>query len=99
MSLYVDTKGTARVDMTDGEISRRVAGIFPMRPRQIEERLKLRAPIYEETAAYGHVGREPQTIVKNFHSNYSGDISMEVELFTWEKLDYVDKVKEAFGLS
>ncbi len=99
VSLYVDTKGTARVDMTDGEISRRVAGIFPMRPRQIEERLKLRAPIYEETAAYGHVGREPQTIVKNFHSNYSGDISMEVELFTWEKLDYVDKVKEAFGLS
>ena len=69
-----------------------------MRPRAIEERLKLRNPIYSETAAYGHMGREPQVVKKHFESLYEGDKTVEVELFTWEKLDYVDKVKEAFGL-
>ena len=72
--------------------------IFDMRPRAIEERLKLRNPIYSETAAYGHMGREPQVVKKHFESLYEGDKTVEVELFTWEKLDYVDKVKEAFGL-
>ena len=71
-----------------------------MTPYSIERRLKLRAPIYEETAAYGHMGREPQTVVKHFTSRYNGakSIDIEVELFTWEKLDYVDTIKQAFGL-
>ncbi len=97
VSLYVNTNGTAHVDLTDGEISRIVAGIFPMRPRQIEERLKLRLPIYEETAAYGHMGRRPEKKVKTFRSPYQGERSIEVELFTWEKEDYVDALREAFA--
>jgi S-adenosylmethionine synthetase len=72
--------------------------LFDLRPKAIEDRLKLRNPIYEETAAYGHMGREPQKVVKHFRSIYEGDKDVEVELFTWEKLDYVDKVKQAFGL-
>ena len=98
VSLYVNTRGTAHVDMTDGEISRIVNDIFDMCPRAIEERLHLRAPIYLETATYGHIGRTPRKVTKTFHSRIQGDRTLEVELFTWEKLDYVDRVREAFGL-
>ena len=98
VSLYVNTHGTARVDMTDAEISAVVDRLFDMRPHAIETRLKLRAPIYRETAAYGHVGRQPMTVTKRFHSKYEGDKEVRVELFTWEKLDMVPAVKEAFGL-
>ena len=98
VSICVDTYGRAKVQMTDGEIAEKIKGIFDLRPYAIEQRLKLRNPIYQETAAYGHMGREPQVVTKRFRSRYEGDKDMEVELFTWEKLDYVDKVKEAFGL-
>lgn len=97
-SIFVDTYGTSKVDLKNGEIAQKVAEIFDMRPAAIEERLKLRNPIYRETAAYGHMGKEPRTVTKVFESPYNGRVSREVELFTWEKLDYVDKVKEAFGL-
>lgn len=97
-SIYVDTYGKSNVDMSNGEISKKVAEIFDMRPAAIEQRLKLRNPIYRETSAYGHMGKEPRTITKIFESPYNGKISREVELFTWEKLDFVDKVKEAFNL-
>ncbi|MEQ9262127.1 MAG: methionine adenosyltransferase [Owenweeksia sp.] len=97
MGIYVDTYGTAKVDMSDGEIAEKVASLFDMRPGIIEQRLKLRNPIYSETAAYGHMGREPQTLTKTFHSN-GEEQKMEVELFTWEKLDYADRVKQAFGI-
>ncbi len=97
-SINVNTYGTAKVKMTDGEISKVVEGIFDMRPYFIEQRLKLRNPIYGETAAYGHMGRKPQTVTKEFRQPGGKTISKEVELFTWEKLDYVDKVKEAFKL-
>ncbi|WP_081211970.1 methionine adenosyltransferase [Salegentibacter sediminis] len=97
-SIFVDTYGTSKVDLKNGEIAKKVAEIFDMRPAAIEDRLKLRNPIYRETAAYGHMGKEPKTLTKVFESPYNGRISKEVELFTWEKLDYVDKVKEAFGL-
>ena len=98
VSIYVNTYGRSHVTMSDGEIARKISQLFDLRPRAIEERLKLRNPIYQETAAYGHMGREPQTVVKHFRSRYEGDKDIEVELFTWEKLDYVDKVKAAFGL-
>jgi S-adenosylmethionine synthetase len=98
INIYVDTYGRSNVKMSDGEIARKIDEIFDMRPRAIEERLKLRNPIYEETAAYGHMGRQPQTVVKHFHNRYEGEKEMEVELFTWEKLDYVDRIREAFGL-
>lgn len=98
VSLYVNTRGTAKVDMTDGEISRIVSEIFDMRPNAIERRLKLRQPIYLETATYGHIGRTPRKVTKTFHSRFQGDRTLEVELFTWEKLDYVETVREAFGL-
>ena len=98
VSIYVNTYGRSRVRISDGEIAKVVGRLFDLRPKAIEERLKLRCPIYEETAAYGHMGREPQTVVKHFHSIYEGDKDVEVELFTWEKLDYVDKVKQAFGI-
>lgn len=98
VSLYVNTRGTAKVPMSDGEISAKVASMVDMRPAAIEKRLKLRQPIYEETAAYGHVGREPQTVTKHFHSKSEGDKEVEVELFTWEKLDMADQMREAFGL-
>lgn len=97
-SINVDTYNTAKVDKTDGEISRIIESIFDMRPAAIEKRLKLRNPIYSETAAYGHMGRTPKKVVKNFISPYSGTKSLEVELFTWEKLDYVDTIKSAFQL-
>lgn len=98
VSLYVNTKGTAHVDMTDAQISAKVAELFDMRPHSIEKRLKLRQPIYQETASYGHVGREPRTVTKVFTSRYEPTKRMEVELFTWEKLDMVQAVREAFGL-
>ena len=97
-SIFVDTYGTSKVKLTDGEVATKVAQLFDMRPAAIEARLKLRNPIYLETAAYGHMGKEPKTITKIFESPYSGTVKKEVELFTWEKLDFVDKVKEAFGL-
>jgi len=97
-SIFVDTYGTSKIDLTDGEIAKKVAQLFDMRPAAIEARLKLRNPIYLETAAYGHMGKEPKTITKTFVSSYSGTVKKEVELFTWEKLDFVDKVKEAFGI-
>ena len=98
MGLYVNTYGTAKVGMNDGEIAKIVSSVFDMRPYFIEQRLKLRQPMYSEAAAYGHMGRVPETITKEFRAA-SGDIKkMEVELFTWEKLDYVDKVKAAFNL-
>ena len=97
-SIFVDSYGTSKVNLTDGEIARKVAEIFDMRPAAIEERLKLRNPIYLETAAYGHMGKEPQTITKIFESPYSGKVEKEVELFTWEKTDYISQVKKAFNL-
>jgi S-adenosylmethionine synthetase len=84
--------------MSDGEIALKVQQLFDLRPKAIEERLKLRNPIYSETAAYGHVGRTPETVTKTFESRYLDKKEITVELFTWEKLDYVEKVKEAFGL-
>jgi S-adenosylmethionine synthetase len=98
INIYVDTYGRSRVNMTDGEIARKIDELFDLRPRAIEERLKLRNPIYTETAAYGHMGRKPEVVTKSFRSRYEGDKDVTVELFTWEKLDYVEKVREAFGL-
>ena len=98
ISVYVNTYGTAKSGLKDSEIAAKVKDIFDLRPYAIEERLKLRNPIYEETAAYGHMGREPKTVVKRFTSRYTQEIVQEVELFTWEKLDYVDKIKEQFNL-
>ena len=97
-SIFVDTYGTSNVELSDGEIAKIVGKLFDMRPYAIEQRLKLRNPIYLETAAYGHMGKQPKTISKVFESPYNGRIEKEVELFTWEKLDYVDVVKEAFNL-
>ena len=96
-SILVNTYGSAKVDLTDGEIAERVREIFDMRPFAIEERLKLRDPIYYETAAYGHMGKEPRMVTKVFESPYNGRVEKEVELFTWEKLDHVEKVKKAFA--
>lgn len=98
MGIFVDTYGTAKVDMTDGEIAQKVSEIFDMRPGVIEQRLKLRNPMYQETAAYGHMGRDNRVVTKTF-TDGSGHVKTEdVELFTWEKLDHLDKVKEAFNL-
>lgn len=98
MNIFVNTYGTAKNGFTDAEIAEKVDELFDMRPAAIEERLKLRNPIYLETAAYGHMGREYRKVVKYFKSQYEGDKEIEVELFTWEALDYVDKVKAAFGI-
>ena len=97
-SINVETYGTSNVDLTDGEISKKVEALFDMRPYFIEQRLKLRTPIYSETAAYGHMGRTPEVKTVTFTSPNGQTISQEVETFTWEKLDYVDKVKSAFNL-
>jgi len=96
--LYINTYNTSKVNMTDGELAKIVAGIFDMRPYFIEQRLKLRNPIYSETAAYGHMGRKNEVVIKRFKSPDGSFIEKEVELFTWEKLDYVDKVKSALNL-
>ncbi len=97
-SINVETYGTATINLTDGEISKKVERIFDMRPYFIEKRLKLRAPIYSETAAYGHMGRTPETKIVTFSNPMGETVSQEVETFTWEKLDYVEIVKETFGL-
>ncbi|WP_276133554.1 methionine adenosyltransferase [Polluticoccus soli] len=98
MGVYVNTYGTAKVKMTDGQIAKIVEQVFDMRPYFIEQRLKLRQPMYSECAAYGHMGREPQTVTKTFKSADGKTKNVKVELFTWEKLDHVDKVKKAFKL-
>ncbi len=97
-SINVNTFGTAKVKLTDGEIEKKIEGIFDMRPYFIEQRLKLRNPIYSETAAYGHMGRKNEVVTKEFKSPEGKSKKIEVELFTWEKLDYVDKIKNAFGI-
>ena len=98
VSFYVNTFGSSHVRQGDSEIASILQGIFDMRPHAIEERLQLRKPIYEETAAYGHMGRTPKVVSKHFSSKYEGERVMQVELFTWEKLDYVEILKNAFGL-
>lgn len=100
VSVFVNTYGTSKVAMTDSEIADKVTALFDMRPKAIEERLKLRNPIYRETASYGHMGRKPRTVRKEFKSRYENEkIVKEVELFTWEKLDAVDDIRKAFGIS
>ena len=96
--LFVDTYGTSKVNMKDGEIAKKISQIFDMRPYFIEQRLKLRNPIYSETAAYGHMGRKNEKVTKTFTAPDGTTVTKEVELFTWEALDYVDKIKEAFEL-
>jgi len=98
VSIYVNTYGRSNVKMTDGEIAKKIEKLFDLRPKAIEESLKLRLPIYEETAAYGHMGRTPRKIVKHYESLYHETIDVEVELFTWEKLDRVEDIKKSFGL-
>ena len=98
VSIYVNTYGKSHVGLSDNEIAEKIKALFSLRPKAIEDRLKLRNPIYSETAAYGHFGQENRVVTKEFQNHYQGDKSIEVELFTWEKLDYVDKVKAAFGL-
>lgn len=99
MNIYVNTYGKANVGLTDGEIAKVVEQLFDMRPKAIEDRLKLRNPIYSETAAYGHMGREPKVVDKIFQSRYNPEpLKLSVELFTWEKLDFVDIIKKAFAL-
>lgn len=99
MNIYVDTFGKSNVDLSDGEIAKKIGQLFDLRPKAIEQRLKLRNPIYRETASYGHMGREPKVVEKVFVSRYMPEpVKVEVELFTWEKLDYVDMIKREFGL-
>lgn len=98
VGIYVNTYGTSNVKISDGEIAQNIKGIFDLRPAAIEERLKLRNPIYFESASYGHMGRTPRTVTKEFNSPYSGKIRKEVELFTWEKLDFIDTIKKAFNI-
>jgi S-adenosylmethionine synthetase len=98
MGIYVNTYGTAKIGLNDGEIAKKVEEIFNMTPYAIETRFKLRNPIYSETAAYGHFGRPNEVVTKSFNAHDGSTVTREVELFTWEKLDYVDKVKSAFGL-
>ncbi|WP_336067184.1 methionine adenosyltransferase [Mesoflavibacter sp. CH_XMU1404-2] len=98
MGIFIDTYGTCPFNMTDGEIAEKVSKIFDMRPAAIEERLKLRNPMYSETAAYGHMGRQNEVVTKTFEQPNGENVTLDVELFTWEKLDYVEKVKTEFGL-
>ena len=97
-SIAVNTYGKSNVNLSDGEIAEKIQSIFDLTPYGIEQRLKLRTPIYAETAAYGHMGRTPETIKKTFKSPYSGEVTLQVELFTWEKLDQVEAIKKAFNL-
>lgn len=99
VGLYVNTFGTSKVKSNDGEIAKKVEKIFDMRPYFIEQRFSLRTPIYAETAAYGHMGREPRKVEKIFNKGKANEIKVNVELFPWEKLDHVDQVKKAFGLN
>jgi S-adenosylmethionine synthetase len=98
MGIFIETYGTSKVNLTNGEIAKKVESLFDMRPYFIEQRLKLRNPIYSETAAYGHMGRKPETVTKTFNAPGGIEKTVTVELFTWEKLDFVDQVKTAFGL-
>ncbi len=99
IGVFVNTYGKSKVNMSDGDIAKKIASLYDLRPAAIEKQLKLRNPIYTETASYGHMGRTPQTVTKTFRSQYWDEKVIEVELFTWEKLDYVDTFKKAFGLS
>ncbi len=99
MGIFVDTYGTAKVNFNDGEIAQKIASIFDMTPYGIETRLKLRNPIYSETAAYGHMGRTNEVVTKTFKGSNGEEKTVDVELFTWEKLDYIDKVKKVFQLA
>ena len=98
VNIYVNTYGRSHVGMTDGEIAKKIDQLFDLRPKAIEDRLNLRKPIYEETAAYGHMGRQPQVVTKVFHSRYMPSKTMEVELFTWEKLDCINLIKKIFNI-
>jgi S-adenosylmethionine synthetase len=98
MGVFIDTYGTCTFNLTDGEIADKISKLFDLRPAAIEKRLKLRSPIYSETAAYGHMGREPKTVSKTFHQPNGESLSLDVELFTWEKLDYVNVIKDAFEI-
>ena len=98
MGIFIDTYRTSKVSLSDGEIAKKVSQIFDMKPAAIEERLQLRKPIYSETAAYGHMGRTNEVVTKTFSQPNGEDITLDVELFTWEKLDYVEKIKEVFKL-
>ena len=98
ISIFIDTNGTSHLALSDAEIAQRVGKLFDLRPYAIEQRLKLRAPIYRETASYGHFGREPRKVTKHFSTNSRGNLTLEVELFTWEKLDYIDTLRQSFGL-
>ena len=98
VSIFVNTYGRSHVSLSDGEIAKRIGELFDLRPRAIEDRLKLRAPIYSETAAYGHMGQEPHIVRKHFSNRYGTPRDISVELFTWEKLDHVDHIRKAFGL-
>ena len=98
VSVYVNTYGRSHVKMTDGEIAQKISQMFDLRPKAIEKELKLRQPMYLETAAYGHMGRKAETVKKTFTSRYHETKTMDVELFTWEKLDLVDTIKEKFGI-
>ena len=99
LNLYINTYGKSNVKLSDSEIANRISTLFDMRPKAIEERLKLRNPIYAETASYGHMGRTPQVVTKQFGSRYEETKTIEVELFTWEKLDYVAAIKKLFGIA
>lgn len=98
INIYLNTENTSKINLTDKEIASKVSQIFDLRPYAIEQRLKLRNPIYEETAAYGHFGREPQVVTKHFPTYHQGVLERTVELFTWEKLDYVNTIKKAFQI-
>ncbi len=99
MNIYVNTYGRSHVQMSDGEIARKIEQLFDLRPKAIERTLKLRQPMYLETAAYGHMGRQPEVVKKTFTSHYHETKTIDVELFTWEKLDRVDDIKRAFGIA
>lgn len=98
INIYVNTQGSTKINISDKDIAGKISEIFDLRPYAIEKRLKLRNPIYQESASYGHFGREPQTVKKQFRNGNNEIFEKEVELFTWEKLDYVDEIKKAFGL-
>jgi S-adenosylmethionine synthetase len=98
LGIYVNTYGRKNINFTDNEIAEKIKTIFDLRPAAIEERFKLRNPIYLETAAYGHMGRKPKTVTKNFESPYQGKTKLNLELFSWEKLDFIEKIKETFGI-
>ncbi|MBR3066186.1 MAG: methionine adenosyltransferase domain-containing protein, partial [Prevotella sp.] len=98
MNIYVNTYGKKHVAMSDGEIAKKIEKLFDLRPKAIEQELKLRQPMFLETAAYGHMGREPKMVRKTFTSHYHETRVVDVELFTWEKLDRIDDIKREFGL-